>query len=143
MSASLLIENTTTTAALPRHLLQDRVAIVTGGSRGIGRATALRLAEAGAHVVINYARQQGEAEDVVQSCAEFGVEARAVRADVTDLRQTYSLVEHAFDRFGRLDLVVANAGIWQGAPLVEMSEEIWDRWRDKSERLVCHRLRHC
>ena len=73
MSASLLIENTTTTAALPRHLLQDRVAIVTGGSRGIGRATALRLAEAGAHVVINYARQQGEAEDVVQSCAEFGV----------------------------------------------------------------------
>jgi len=126
MSASLLVENRTTTAALPRHLLQDRVAIVTGGSRGIGRATALRLAEAGAHVVINYARQQGEAEDVAQSCAEFGVEARAVRADVSDLRQADTLVENAFEEFGRLDLLVANAGIWRGAPLVEMSEEIWD-----------------
>jgi 3-oxoacyl-[acyl-carrier protein] reductase len=127
MSASLLVENRTTTAALPRDLLQDRVAIVTGGSRGIGRATALRLAEAGAHVVINYARQQGEAEDVAQSCAEFGVEARAVRADVSDLRQADSLVENAFEEFGRLDLLVANAGIWRGAPLVEMSEETWDR----------------
>ena len=126
MSASLLVENRTSTAALPRHLLQDRVAIVTGGSRGIGRATALRLAEAGAHVVINYARQQGEAEDVAQSCVEFGVEARAVRADVSDLRQAHRLVENAFAEFGRLDLLVANAGIWRGAPLVEMSEEIWD-----------------
>jgi 3-oxoacyl-[acyl-carrier protein] reductase len=101
--------------------------IVTGGSRGIGRATALRLAEAGAHVIINYARQQSEAEEVAQACEELGVKALAARADVSDFRQAASLVESALEHFGRLDLLVANAGIWEGAPLAEMSEEIWDR----------------
>ena len=127
MSASLLTENCPTTVALPRQLLRDQVAIVTGGSRGIGRATALRLAEAGAHVIVNYARQQAEAEDVARACEKLGVTALAARADVSDFRQATTLVETALEHFGKLDLLVANAGIWEGAPLAEMSEEVWDR----------------
>jgi 3-oxoacyl-[acyl-carrier protein] reductase len=103
------------------------VAIVTGGSRGIGRATALRLAEAGAHIIVNYAGQQAVAEEVARSCEELGVKAVTARADVSDLRQADALIATAFDHFGRLDLLVANAGIWEGAPVAEMSEEVWDR----------------
>jgi len=127
MSAVLAIEERECTATLPRHLLHDRVAIVTGGSRGIGRATALRLAEAGAHVVVNYARQSFVAEEVAHSCTELGVKALALRADVSDFGQVTALVETTFEHFGRLDLLVANAGIWEGAPLEAMSEDLWDR----------------
>ena len=126
MSTLFAVEEGERTATLPRHLLHDRVAIVTGGSRGIGRATALRLAEAGAHVVVNYARQSFVAEEVSQACIELGVNSLAVRADVSDPRQTEMLVETAFENFGHLDVVVANAGIWEGAPVEKMSEELWD-----------------
>lgn len=127
MSASLLVENSQQVAALPRNLLRNRVAIVTGGSRGIGRATALRLAEAGAHVIVNYSQQQAGAEAVVRACADQGVKALATRADVSNFSQAAGLVETALEHFGRLDLVVANAGIWEGAPLAAMSEAVWDR----------------
>jgi 3-oxoacyl-[acyl-carrier protein] reductase len=127
MSASLLIENSQKTTTLPRNLLRDQVAIVTGGSRGIGRATALRLAEAGAHVIVNYARQQAGAEEVARACTELGVRALAARADVSNFSQATTLVETALEHFGRLDLLVANAGVWEGARLEEMSEELWDR----------------
>src|ERR1700674_3139918 len=126
MSTAFVLEASERTVTLPRHLLRDRVALVTGGSRGIGRATALRLAEAGAHVVINYARQTFVAEEVSQACLELGVKALAVRADVSDPRQAEMLIETALENFGRLDLVVANAGIWEGAPIEKMSEGLWD-----------------
>ena len=126
MSTVFALEASERTVTLPRHLLRDRVALVTGGSRGIGRATALRLAEAGAHVVINYARQTFVAEQVSQACIELGVKALAVRANVSEPTEAEMLVETAFENFGRLDLVVANAGIWEGAPVEKMSEELWD-----------------
>jgi 3-oxoacyl-[acyl-carrier protein] reductase len=125
--SSLLVEDYQATTALPQSLLRDQVAIVTGGSRGIGRATALRFAEAGAQVIVNYAQQKAGAEDVVAACRDLGGKALAVRADVSDARQAADLVDTAFDHFGRLDLLVANAGIWDGAPIEEMSEELWDR----------------
>ena len=113
--------------ALPRDLLRERVAVVTGGSRGVGRAVALRLAEAGAHVVVSYVRRQAAAEQVARSCGEFGVGALAVRADVSDVRQAEALASAAAERFGRLDILVANAGVWEGAPVEELSEDLWDR----------------
>jgi 3-oxoacyl-[acyl-carrier protein] reductase len=113
--------------ALPSSLLRGRVAIVTGGGRGIGRATVLRLAEAGADVVINYARNEAAAEEVARLAREFGVGALTLRADVSDLGQTAALVEATVKQFGRVDLLVANAGIWEGAPVEEMSEAVWDR----------------
>ena len=113
--------------ALPASLLRGRVAIVTGGARGIGRATVLRLAEAGADVVINYARNEVAAEAVARLAREFSVQALPLRADVSDLSQTAALVDATVKHFRRVDLLVANAGIWEGAPIEEMSEALWDR----------------
>jgi 3-oxoacyl-[acyl-carrier protein] reductase len=122
-----MAEETLTRTALPASLLRGRVAIVTGGARGIGRATVLRLAEAGADVVINYARNEEAAEEVARQARGFGVQALPLRADVSDVGQTASLVDATVKQFGRVDLLVANAGIWEGAPVEEMSEALWDR----------------
>jgi 3-oxoacyl-[acyl-carrier protein] reductase len=113
--------------ALPGTLLRSRVAIVTGGARGIGRATVLRLAEAGADVVINYARNEEAAEEVARLARALGVQALPLRADVSDVGQTAAVVDATVNHFGRVDLLVANAGIWEGAPVEEMSEALWDR----------------
>lgn len=113
--------------AFPAKLLRGRVAIVTGGSRGIGRATVLRLAEAGANVVVNYVSNKAAAEDVVSRARESGVEAIAVRANVANVREAGALIKATIKRFARIDLLVANAGIWEGAAIEEMSEAMWDR----------------
>jgi len=122
-----MAENGADKTTLPASLLRDRVAIVTGGARGIGRATVLRLAEAGADVVINYAKNEEAAEEVARLAREFGVRALALRADVSDVGQTAAVVDATVKNFGRVDLLVANAGIWEGAPVEEMSEALWDR----------------
>ncbi len=117
-------------ATFPTHLLRDRVAIVTGGSRGIGRATVQRLAEAGAHVVVNYLTHTDDASDAVREVTEQGVHSLAIQADVSNSSEAATLIEKTLDRFGRLDLLVANAGIWEGAPVDEMSDDVWDRVLD-------------
>jgi NADP-dependent 3-hydroxy acid dehydrogenase YdfG len=121
-----LTAESTSTTRLPKDLLKDRVAIVTGGSRGIGRATALRLAEAGAHVVVNYAHNSEAADDVVKGLREGGVHAISVQADVADPGQSALLAQYAIEKFGTIDVLVANAGIWKGAPVEDMAEEVWD-----------------
>ena len=113
--------------ALPAALLRGRVAIVTGGGRGIGRATVLRLAEAGADVVVNYARNEAAAEEVAGLARRFGVRSSALRADVGSVREADALVAETLEHFGSVDLLVANAGVWEGAAVEEMSEELWDR----------------
>ena len=120
----------TRTIAFPRELLRGKTAIVTGGSRGIGRATAERLAEAGANVVINFVGRQEAAQEVVRACSARGSEAIAVRAYVTDVGEVDELVRRAVEKFGSADILVANAGVWEGAPVEEMSEELWDRVLD-------------
>ncbi len=115
---------------LPNKLLSGKTAIVTGGGRGIGRATALRLAEAGANVVVNYLQNSEAANKVVADCETFGVQALAVQADVGSLADARRLTDEAFEKFGQVDILVANAGIWEGAPVNEMSEELWDKVLD-------------
>lgn len=107
--------------------LDGRVALVTGGSRGIGRATALSLAALGARVIINYASQKEAAEAVLGEARALGVEALAVRADIARPEEARRLVEMTVEHFGRLDILVCNAGVWEGAPVEEISEELWDR----------------
>ncbi|HEX8650369.1 MAG TPA: 3-oxoacyl-ACP reductase family protein [Pyrinomonadaceae bacterium] len=107
--------------------LSGRVALVTGGSRGIGRATVLGLAGLGAHVVVNYSSNERAAEEVAQAAKGLGVEALIIRADVAQLEEARHLVAATKERFGRLDILVCNAGVWEGAPVEEMSEELWDR----------------
>jgi 3-oxoacyl-[acyl-carrier protein] reductase len=113
--------------SLPNGLFKDKVAIVTGSSRGVGRATALRLAEAGANVVVNYLSRHAEADEVVAECEAKGVEAVAVQADTSNFLQAQELAKATADKFGGIDLLVLNAGVWEGAPIDEMSEEMWNR----------------
>jgi 3-oxoacyl-[acyl-carrier protein] reductase len=115
------------TSSFPGSLLRDRIAVVTGGSRGIGRATAQRLAEAGAHVVVNYICQTQEAEEAVNGARALGVQALAVQGDISQTHEAAAVVDKALSYFGKLDLVVANAGIWEGAPVDEMSDDVWDK----------------
>lgn len=89
--------------------LKDKVAIITGGSKGIGRATTLTLAKAGAAVVVNYASDTSAANEVVQ---EIGTDrSLAVRADASTLQGAETIVNATMERFGRVDVVVANAGM--------------------------------
>ena len=110
-----------------RFGLCGRVALVTGGSRGIGRAVVEELAEQGAKVVVNYMRDERAAGEAVDAARRCGVEALAVRADVRELAEAESLVNTALERFGRIDCLICNAGIWEGAPVEEIEEDLWDR----------------
>lgn len=104
-----------------------KVALVTGGGTGIGRAIALELAHSGASVVVNYHRSQPAAEVVVQEIIGAGGKAVAVQADVTKKTEVQQLVKTAVDEFGRIDLLVNNAGdLLKRCPLVDMTEEHWD-----------------
>ena len=109
--------------------LRGKRALVTGGSRGIGAATALLLAECGADVGIGFRSRQAEASDVVQRLAERGVRAFAHSADLSSLGGVTSLFERTIREFGGLDIFVGNAGIWphKDVPLAEMTDE---QWRD-------------
>ena len=112
---------------LPNNLFAGKTAIVTGSSRGVGRATALRLAEGGANVVVNYLSNDVEAFETVRVCQDRGVEAIAVQADVSDMVEAQTLAKQTLERFGQIDLVVCNAGVWEGAPIEDMTEEIWNK----------------
>lgn len=106
--------------------LKGRVALVTGGSRGIGRATALCLAALGADVAINYLRDEAAAAEVSRAASGYNVRAKALRADVSKLSEAESLVQATLESFGRLDILICNAGVWKGAAVEELSEDLWD-----------------
>ena len=105
--------------------LTDKVAVVTGGSRGIGRATALALAGAGANTVVNYARSSTAADEVVATITENGGNAIAVKADVSDPEQAETLIKAATEKWGRVDVLVNNAGITRDTLLLRMKPEDW------------------
>jgi 3-oxoacyl-[acyl-carrier protein] reductase len=107
--------------------LQGKVAIVTGASRGIGRAIALRLAKDGAAVVVNYAGSEPQAQEVVASIEKAGGQAVAVRADVSKVADVVRLFDAAFERFGKLDILVNNAGVILYKLLSDTTEEEFDR----------------
>ena len=106
--------------------LGNKVAIVTGGSRGIGRAVALGLAKNGAKVVINYAGNAKAAQEVVEIIIANGGEAIAVQADVANAQAVDLLVKQTMETFGRIDILVNNAGITRDTLLMRMKEEDWD-----------------
>ena len=112
---------------LPKDLFAGKTAIVTGASRGVGRATVLRLAESGANVVINYLTNSGDAVDTAFLCEAMGVGTITVQADVSTYEGAHEIVKQTLEKFGRIDLLVCNAGVWDGAPIDEMSEELWNR----------------
>jgi 3-oxoacyl-[acyl-carrier protein] reductase len=108
-------------------LFQNQVAVVTGGARGIGRVTALELAAAGARVLINYQHSAVAAEALVAQITAQGGEAVAFGADVGDEAAAQALIDAALARWGRLDVLINNAGITDDAPLARMRPEQWQR----------------
>jgi 3-oxoacyl-[acyl-carrier protein] reductase len=112
---------------LPANLFQGKTAIITGASRGVGRATALRLAESGANVVVNYLSREEDANETVKKCESLGAAAIAIQGDVSQWQDAQNLAQKAIGKFDKIDLLVLNAGIWEGAPIEEMSEETWNK----------------
>jgi 3-oxoacyl-[acyl-carrier protein] reductase len=104
----------------------DKVAVVTGSSRGIGRAIALRLAQGGAKIVVNYRGSEAAANEVVQQILAAGGEATAVRADVSVVEESQALIDSAKKMYGRIDILVNNAGTTRDTLLMRMTEEDWD-----------------
>lgn len=106
--------------------LEGKVAVVTGASRGIGRSIALKLADEGAKVVVNYSGSQAKAEEVVATIQENGGEAVAVQASVSKTEEVSALMDVAVKTFGSLDILVNNAGITRDNLLMRMKEDEWD-----------------
>ncbi|HEX4570932.1 MAG TPA: 3-oxoacyl-ACP reductase family protein [Dongiaceae bacterium] len=105
--------------------LKDKVAIVTGSSRGIGKAVAERFAREGARIVVNYVRNKKAADAVAAAIRKAGGEAVAVKADVSKRADAERLIKSAVKAFGRLDIVVSNAGIVIDRPFIESTDEDW------------------
>ena len=108
--------------------LAGKAAVVTGGSRGIGAATVKLFAQAGADVVFNYHRNREAAAQVEQEARKHGTRIESLKADLGKMDDAKKLVEHASARLGRLDILVANAGIWnqEDAPIEKLTEREWD-----------------
>ena len=106
--------------------IQNKVALITGGSRGIGRAVSLRLASDGVKLAINYKSDRKSADLVVGLAKEMGVEALSVQADVSDSSQVDVMVDQVVSEFGNVDILVNNAGIIHDSLLMRMSEDVWD-----------------
>jgi len=106
--------------------LENKVAVVTGGSRGIGRAVALELAARSAAVVVNYNKSPDAANEVVKTIEDAGGKASAFKADVSDFKQAEGLIKFAIEKFGDLSILVNNAGITKDTVIMMMSEADWD-----------------
>ena len=106
--------------------LKDKVALVTGASRGLGKAIALKLAAEGARVTVNYTKSVDKAEEVVKEIISRGGSAAAVRADITSLPEVEKMVDSLYEQFGRIDILVNNAGVTKDELLLSMTPEDWD-----------------
>jgi 3-oxoacyl-[acyl-carrier protein] reductase len=105
---------------------KDKIAIVTGASRSIGRGIALALAKEGCAVVVNYSKSQGEAEEVVKEILELGGEALAVQCDVSKRQDVERMFTRAIETYGKVDILVNNAGVAKGGSILETTDEVWD-----------------
>lgn len=107
--------------------LKGQIAIVTGASRGIGRAIALELANQGADVVVNYSGNEEKAKSVVEEILSSGSRAFAVQCDVSDSDSVAAMLKRTIDEFGKVDILVNNAGITKDNLLMRMKEDEWDQ----------------
>ena len=106
--------------------LKEKIALVTGASRGIGKAIALHLAEEGAQIIINYAKNSEKAKEVVAAVESSGGKALAMQADVSCWQEVEKMVDSIYEKFGRIDILVNNAGVNRDELLISMEKEDWD-----------------
>ncbi|MCR8962383.1 3-oxoacyl-[acyl-carrier-protein] reductase [Brevibacillus halotolerans] len=107
-------------------MLEGKVALITGASRGIGRAIALKYAEAGANIIVNYSGNEAKAQETVAEIEKMGREAIMIRANVGNTEEAENMVKAALERFGKIDILVNNAGITRDNLLMRMKESEWD-----------------
>ncbi|MFK8007192.1 MAG: 3-oxoacyl-[acyl-carrier-protein] reductase [Saprospiraceae bacterium] len=108
-------------------LLQDKVAIITGGSRGIGEAIAKRYAEQGASVAFTYRSSEERAQKIETELQAMGVKAKGYKSDASSYEQAEALVKEVLEEFGQVDILINNAGITRDNLMLRMSEEQWDQ----------------
>lgn len=116
--------------------LEGKVALVTGASRGIGKAVALELARKGARVVVNYRASADEAAQVVQAVHDQGGQAAAVAADISQLSEAQELIKTTISTFGSIDILVNNAGTTRDMLLMQMKEQDWDAVLDTNLKSI-------
>jgi enoyl-[acyl-carrier protein] reductase III len=121
-----------------KNFLNGKVALVTGSSRGIGRGIALALAEAGADVIVHYARKTGMALSVVDQIQSMGRRAIAVKANFAEKEKIDVMMDHIEDIFGGVDIFVANAATGGFRPMMETSDKHWDWTMDVNARSILH-----
>ncbi len=107
--------------------LKDKVALVTGASRGLGKAIAVQLASDGAQVVVNYATSSDKAAEVVSTIQSGGGKALAMQGDVSNLEEVEKMVDTIYEQFGHIDILVNNAGVTRDELLISMEREDWDK----------------
>ncbi|MEM3048749.1 MAG: SDR family NAD(P)-dependent oxidoreductase, partial [Candidatus Bathyarchaeia archaeon] len=110
--------------------LRNKVVLITGAGRGIGRSIAKLFAQEGAKVVINYSKSESEAASLAKEIEETGGETLLVKADVSKSDQVKEMVKRVIDRFGRIDILVNNAGVLFPAGFLDSTEEMWNRTID-------------
>lgn len=103
--------------------LKDKVGVITGASRGIGKATALLFAKAGCNLLINYHKSEKAALGVLSQVEGLGVKAKIFKADVSKKKEVDEMIAYSIEEFGKIDILVTNAGIWKYAPIDKMTEE--------------------
>ena len=121
--------------------LTGKTAVVTGGSRGIGRAICLKLAGQGANIVLNYAGNAAATEETRAACEALGVRALAVQGDVADPAACNALIDTAVETFGQVDILVCNAGITRDNLLMRMSDEEFQKVIDTNLKGTFHCMR--
>lgn len=116
--------------------LAEKVALVTGGSRGIGRAIVLRFAREGCDVAINYSRDETAAREVLEKVEAYGRRGVVIKANLASVQETQAMVNQAIERFSRLDILVNNAGIEKKSPFWEVTEQDYDQVLDVNLKAV-------
>lgn len=105
---------------------KDKVVLITGGSRGIGKAIALAFAQESADVVVNYIKNKEQAEEVISEIKKIGSQALAIQADISNLKQVENMVKTVLNRFGKIDVLVNNAGSFRNGLIRKMEKKVWD-----------------
>ncbi len=125
-----------------QNLLEGKVSMVSGGSRGIGRAIVLELARAGSHVAFSYHSSEAKANELAKEIEQLGVKALAVKSDASSFEQSLDFVNKTKEAFGQIDVLVNNAGITRDTLLMRMTEEQWDAVIDNNLKSAFNLTKH-
>ncbi len=124
------------------QVLSGKIALITGGSRGIGESIVLKYAEAGAHVAFTYVSSEEKAQAVVTAASAFGVKVKAYKSDASDYNQAEQLINEVVAEFGGLDILINNAGITKDTLMLRMTEEMWDQVIEVNLKSVFNLTKH-